>query len=63
MLEIAAGAVVGVVAAADVLGELLVLLLELPQPARASATPTRAIIDVLGTGMSPVDRESDEMVS
>src|ERR1700691_4771388 len=48
-LEVAAGAVVGVVAAADVLGELLVLLLELPQPARASATPTRARIDVLGT--------------
>ena len=59
-LEVAAGAVVGVVAAADVLGELLVLLLELPQPARASATPTRARIDVLGTGVSPVDRESDE---
>jgi hypothetical protein len=31
------------------LGELLVLL-ELPQPATARATPTRARIDVLGTG-------------
>ena len=42
-------------AAADVLDELLVLL-ELPQPATASATPTRARIDVLGTGVSPVVR-------
>ncbi|MGA9876699.1 MAG: hypothetical protein WBQ21_12920 [Solirubrobacteraceae bacterium] len=32
----------------------LALLLELPQPAIASATPTRAIIDSLGTGISPV---------
>ncbi|HXP99319.1 MAG TPA: hypothetical protein VN845_04535 [Solirubrobacteraceae bacterium] len=39
-------------AAELVLDELLVLLvlLELPQPATASATPTRARIDVLGTG-------------
>jgi hypothetical protein len=36
-------------AAELVLDELLELL-ELPQPARASATPTRARIDVLGTG-------------
>jgi hypothetical protein len=51
-----------VLAAADVPDELLVLL-ELPQPARTSATPTRARIDVLGTGVSPVVRESDETVS
>jgi hypothetical protein len=52
-------------AAELVLDELLVLfvLLELPQPATASATPTRARIDVLGTGASPVDWESDETVS
>ena len=37
-------------------GELLVLL-ELPQPATASATPARARIDVLGTGVSPVVRD------
>jgi len=42
-------------AAELVLDELLVLL-ELPQPATASATPTRARIDVLGTGVSPVVR-------
>jgi hypothetical protein len=41
--------VVAALAAADVPDELLVLL-EPPQPARASATPTRARIDVLGTG-------------
>jgi hypothetical protein len=41
--------VVAVFAAADVLEELLVLL-ELPQPAIASAMPARARIDVLGTG-------------
>jgi hypothetical protein len=46
-------------AAELVLDELLVLL-ELPQPATASATPTRARIDVLGTGVSPVVRVSDE---
>src|ERR1700677_1953969 len=46
---------VAVLAAADVLDELLVLL-ELPQPARTSATPARARIDVLGTGVSPVVR-------
>jgi hypothetical protein len=39
-------------AAELVLDELLVLL-ELPQPATASATPTRARIDVLGTVVSP----------
>jgi hypothetical protein len=50
--------VVAAFAAADVLGELLVLL-ELPQPARTSATPTRARIDVLGTVVSPVVRVSD----
>src|SRR5580704_413610 len=49
-LEVVAAAL----AAADVLGVLLVLA-ELPQPATASATPTRARIDVLGTGVSPVD--------
>jgi hypothetical protein len=41
-------------AAELVLDELLVLL-ELPQPARTNATP-RARIDVLGTGVSPVVR-------
>jgi hypothetical protein len=46
-------------AAAAVVLELLVLL-ELPQPARTSATPTRARIDVLGTGVSPVVRVSDK---
>ena len=51
--------IVVAVLAADVLGELLVLLLELPQPASTSATPTRARIDVLGTGVSPVVRVSD----
>ena len=60
--ELALEVVVAVLAAADVLDELLVLL-ELPQPATASATPARARIDVLGTGVSPVDRESDETVS
>jgi hypothetical protein len=49
-LEVAA-----VLAAADVPDELL-LLLELPQPARTSATPARARIHVLGTGVSPVVR-------
>jgi hypothetical protein len=47
--ELALEVVVAVLAAADVPDELLVLL-ELPQPARTSATPTRATIDVLGTG-------------
>ncbi|MFZ2049304.1 MAG: hypothetical protein WAU69_00065 [Solirubrobacteraceae bacterium] len=46
--ELALEVVVAVLAAADVLEELLPL--ELPQPATASATPTRARIDVLGTG-------------
>jgi hypothetical protein len=32
----------------------LELVLELPQPASTRATPARARIDVLGTGMSPV---------
>jgi len=36
------------------------VLLELPQPARTSAIPTRARIDVLGTGVSPVFGVSDE---
>jgi hypothetical protein len=56
--ELCVDAVV-VLAAADVLEELL-LLLELPQPAKTSATPARARIDVLGTGVSPVVRVSDE---
>jgi hypothetical protein len=51
--ELALEVVVAVLAAADVPDELLVLL-ELPQPARTSATPARARIDVLGTGVSPV---------
>jgi hypothetical protein len=45
--ELALG--VAVLTADGVLDELLVLL-ELPQPATASATPARARIDVLGTG-------------
>jgi hypothetical protein len=49
--ELALEVVVAVFAAADVLDE---LLLELPQPARTSATPTRARIDVLGIETSPV---------
>jgi hypothetical protein len=60
--ELALEVVVAVLVAADVLEELLVLL-ELPQPATASATPTRARIDVLCTGVSPVVRESDETIS
>jgi hypothetical protein len=36
--------------AAELVLEELLVLLELPQPASASATPTRARIDVLGTG-------------
>jgi hypothetical protein len=55
--ELALEVVVAVLAAADVL-ELLPLL-ELPQPARTSATPARARIDVLGTGVSPMVRVSD----
>jgi hypothetical protein len=51
--ELALEVVVAALAAADVPDELLVLL-ELPQPARTSATPTRARIDVLGTETSPV---------
>jgi hypothetical protein len=47
--ELALEVVVAVLAAADVLDWLLVLL-ELPQPAIASATPARARIDDLGTG-------------
>jgi hypothetical protein len=51
--------VVAVVAAGVLAGaalELLLLLLELPHPARTSATPARARIDSLGTGVSPVVR-------
>jgi hypothetical protein len=47
-----------VLAAADVPDELLVLL-ELPQPARTSATPARARIEGLGTEVSPMVRVSD----
>jgi hypothetical protein len=47
--------VVAVLAAADVLDELLPLL-ELPHPARRRATAARARIDGLGTGVSPVVR-------
>jgi hypothetical protein len=39
--------------AAELVLDELLLLLELPQPANASATPTRARIHVLGTGGSP----------
>jgi hypothetical protein len=47
---LALGVVVAVFAAADVLDEdELLVLLELPQPAIASATPARARIDDLGT--------------
>jgi hypothetical protein len=53
--ELALEVVVAVLAVADVLEELL-LLVELPQPAMTSATLARARIDVLGTGMSPVVR-------
>jgi hypothetical protein len=49
--EPALGVVVAVLAAADVLDELPVPL-EPPQPARTSAIPARARIDVLGTGVS-----------
>jgi hypothetical protein len=56
--ELALEVVVAVLAAADVLDE-LPLLLELPHPARTSATPSRARIDVLGTGVSPVVRVWD----
>src|SRR5580692_3463850 len=47
-----------VLTAAGALEELLVLL-ELPQPATASATPTRARIEVLRTGVSPVVRDRE----
>jgi hypothetical protein len=47
--------VVAALAAVDVLDE-LPLLLELPHPARTSATAARARIDVLGTGVSPMVR-------
>jgi uncharacterized membrane protein len=50
--EVVFDVVVVVVAAAGVLDELL----ELPQPPTTSATPTRARIEVLRTGVSPVVR-------
>jgi hypothetical protein len=45
VLVVAAGVLAGAAL------ELLLLLLELPHPARTSATPARARIDDLGTGM------------
>jgi hypothetical protein len=54
--ELGVDAVVVVVLATALALDELPVLLELPQPARASATPARARIDVLGTGVSPVVR-------
>jgi hypothetical protein len=42
--------------AAELVLDELPVLLELPQPATASATPTRARIDFVGTRVSPVVR-------